>query len=56
MPKVAGRRREIVATGPIPGKTPISVPTRTPTKQNIRLMGARATLKPRSKLFRTSTD
>jgi hypothetical protein len=31
--KVIGRRIEMVATGPIPGKTPINVPSRTPAKQ-----------------------
>jgi hypothetical protein len=31
--KVMGRRMEMVATGPIPGRTPIRVPRRTPRKQ-----------------------
>jgi hypothetical protein len=31
--KVIGKRIEMAATGPIPGKTPISVPKRTPKKQ-----------------------
>jgi hypothetical protein len=31
--KVEGRRREIVATGPMPGRTPIKVPMRQPIKQ-----------------------
>jgi len=32
-PKVKGRRMAIVPVGPIPGKTPIKVPTNTPIKQ-----------------------
>jgi hypothetical protein len=44
--KVPGRRSEIVATGPIPGKTPTKVPKRTPIKQNNRLMGCKTMLKP----------
>lgn len=31
--KVAGSSRDIAATGPIPGSTPIRVPTKTPVKQ-----------------------
>jgi hypothetical protein len=37
IPKVTGRRREMVATGPIPGRTPIRVPINTPKKQKKRL-------------------
>jgi hypothetical protein len=37
--KVAGRSMEMVATGPTPGRTPISVPTKTPIKQYKRLIG-----------------
>jgi hypothetical protein len=37
--KVEGRRREMVATGPNPGKTPTRVPIRTPKKQKNRLLG-----------------
>ena len=36
----------MVATGPMPGKTPISVPTKTPTKQAKRLAGVKHTEKP----------
>jgi hypothetical protein len=32
-PKVAGKSMAIVPIGPIPGRTPINVPTNTPTKQ-----------------------
>jgi hypothetical protein len=56
IPKVVGRRSEMVATGPIPGKTPIKVPTRQPIKQNKRLFKLKAILKPRVKLSRTSID
>jgi hypothetical protein len=37
-----GKRMERVATGPIPGRTPIKVPIRTPTKQKNRLSGWQA--------------
>jgi hypothetical protein len=36
--KVAGRRREMVAAGPSPGRTPMSVPMRTPIKHKTRLL------------------
>jgi len=47
IPKVMGNRREMVATGPIPGRTPIKVPIRTPKKQNKRLVKVKATPNPR---------
>jgi hypothetical protein len=31
--KVMGKRMDMVATGPMPGRTPMSVPRRTPRKQ-----------------------
>jgi hypothetical protein len=37
--KVEGRRREIVATGPIPGRTPIKVPIMQPMKQKNKFLG-----------------
>jgi len=37
--KVTGRRREMAAFAPSPGKTPTRVPTRTPVKQNRRFSG-----------------
>lgn len=43
---VIGKRIDMVPTGPIPGKTPISVPINTPMKQDKRLAGVRATEKP----------
>jgi len=44
--KVTGNRMAIAPTGPIPGRTPIRVPNKAPKKQDIRLMGCRATEKP----------
>ena len=38
------------ATGPTPGRTPISVPSIDPRKANRRLCGVRATEKPMSRL------
>ena len=37
--KVAGRRSDMAATGPSPGRTPTSVPSRTPMKHIRRLAG-----------------
>ena len=45
--KVIGMRSAIVLAEPIPGKTPTSVPSRTPVKQLRRLKGVRHTEKPR---------
>jgi hypothetical protein len=56
IPKVTGRRREMVATGPIPGRTPIRVPINTPKKQKKRLWRLEATLKPRARWLRISID
>ena len=44
--KVIGSSSDMVATGPMPGSTPISVPTNTPTKQAARLPGCRLTARP----------
>ena len=44
---VAGSNIAIVATGPMPGNTPIKVPSRQPIKQYKRLLRVRATPKPR---------
>ena len=46
MPKVSGRRIEMVASGPMPGSTPTMLPTSTPMKQKIRLCSSKATSKP----------
>src|SRR5262245_17972576 len=45
----------MVATGPMPGSTPISVPTNTPTKQASRFPGASATARPYPTPCRMST-
>ena len=42
-PKVMGNSIAIVATVPMPGKTPTSVPTSAPIRQNKRLYGLPAT-------------
>src|SRR6476620_437956 len=47
---VAGSSMAMVATGPMPGSTPISVPSRQPMKQYSRLIGVKATPKPRERL------
>src|SRR6478609_6549333 len=43
---VAGSSIAMVATGPMPGSTPISVPSRQPISAYIRLIGVSATPKP----------
>ena len=43
-----------VAVGPMPGKTPISVPRSAPIKQNKMLVGVRASEKPSIKTSRNS--
>src|SRR6266702_1337383 len=62
-PKVIGSSMAMVATGPIPGSTPISVPTSAPTRQRNgltgmnpknSLSGERATQKPSARLPRRS--
>src|SRR5215210_5079709 len=44
----------MVATGPMPGSTPISVPSRQPMKAYSRLMGVKATPKPSTRLLMRS--
>jgi hypothetical protein len=44
--KLMGRRIDMVATGPSPGRTPISVPIKTPIKQAKRLPSSKLTEKP----------
>ena len=43
---VTGRSSDIVATGPMPGSTPIRVPTKTPTKHANRFAGTNVTDSP----------
>src|SRR5262249_33770871 len=45
-PYVAGSSMAMVATGPIPGRTPISVPSRHPTRQKNRFCRLAAAVKP----------
>src|SRR6478735_8231359 len=47
---VAGSSMAMVATGPMPGSTPISVPSRQPMKPYRRLIGVKATPKPMERL------
>src|SRR4051812_11297522 len=51
---VIGSNIAIVATGPMPGSTPINVPKKQPIKQYIRFCRVSATLKPRLKCWISS--
>src|ERR1043165_3854946 len=51
---VIGSSIAIVASGPMPGSTPISVPRKHPTKQYHRFCSVSATLKPRIRLLNSS--
>src|SRR5512139_139311 len=53
-PNVIGRSMATVATVPMPGSTPTSVPTSAPSKQNPMLYGCTATEKPSARLARSS--
>src|SRR5215468_6504302 len=48
--KVSGNSMAMVAIGPMPGSTPIKVPTRHPTKASRRLTGDNAVAKPSPRL------
>ena len=48
--KVTGSSIAMVASGPMPGSTPISVPSSTPAKQYIRFGRVSATPKPMPRL------
>src|SRR5262252_6260071 len=50
-PNVTGSSMVMVAMGPIPGRTPISVPTRHPRKHNPRLYRLKATENPSERLW-----
>src|SRR3954471_1407799 len=52
--KVIGSSIAIVATGPMPGSTPISVPSMTPIRQYSRFIGETATPKPMTRLWKMS--
>src|SRR6185503_13985363 len=51
---VIGSSIAIVASGPMPGRTPMSVPRKQPTKQYQRFWNESATLKPRIRLLKSS--
>src|SRR5262249_6919867 len=53
-PKVIGSSIAMVATEPMPGSTPINVPTSAPMRQNNRFHGVAATEKPSARLARRS--
>src|SRR5947207_4805502 len=53
-PKVIGSSIAIVASGPMPGKTPISVPTSAPIRHSPRLIGVTATEKPNQRFWNRS--
>jgi len=46
--KVKGRRSATLPAGPIPGRTPMSVPIKTPAKQRRRFVGVRTTKNPKT--------
>jgi hypothetical protein len=54
--KVIGRSIAKVATGPIPGSTPMAVPIRVPIRQKKRFAGENATLNPSQRLSTSSMD
>ena len=54
IPNVVGKRMEMVAEAPIPGKTPIRVPINTPMKQKRRFCSVSAIPKPWIRLAKIS--
>src|SRR5687767_9020191 len=52
--KVSGSSIAMVASGPMPGSTPIRVPSSTPMKQNQRFCSVSATVKPKMRLLNSS--
>src|SRR3954454_13527213 len=52
--KVSGSSIAMVAMGPMPGSTPISVPTMAPMKAKPRLAGVSATENPMARLWKSS--
>src|SRR5262245_41889403 len=53
-PKVIGSSMAIVATEPMPGRTPTKVPTNAPSRQNRMFNGLAATWKPSQRFARRS--
>jgi hypothetical protein len=47
---VAGSSIAMATTGPMPGSTPVSVPSRQPANAHSRLIGVKATPKPIARL------
>src|SRR5919108_3282603 len=54
IPKVIGNNIAIVAMGPIPGSTPISVPIRAPRKHSPKFLNESATERPSPRLANKS--
>src|SRR5581483_8411600 len=52
--KVIGNSIAMVASGPMPGSTPIKVPTETPIRQYSRFCQEKATSKPKIRLWNSS--
>ncbi|MNM49496.1 hypothetical protein D3C81_605020 [compost metagenome] len=52
---VIGNSRATVSAGPIPGNTPMAVPSRQPMNPHIRLIGVSAEENPIARLERMST-
>src|SRR6218665_260254 len=52
--KVIGRSMAMVAVAPMPGSTPIRVPSSTPIRQNKRFSGEAAVAKPSARLLNNS--
>ena len=52
--KVIGNSMAMVAVAPMPGRTPISVPSSTPMRQKPRFAGVVAVEKPSARLVRRS--
>lgn len=52
---VMGSSKATVSAGPMPGNTPMAVPSRQPMKPHIRLIGVSAAEKPIARLERMST-
>src|SRR5215470_18072694 len=53
-PKVIGKSIAMVATEPMPGSTPIRVPTSAPIMTNNMFIGEKATPKPNARFWRRS--
>ncbi|MCY1297099.1 hypothetical protein D9M70_465250 [compost metagenome] len=52
--KVIGSSMAMVAVAPMPGSTPIKVPSKTPIRQKSRLAGEAAVAKPSARLLKSS--